>query len=247
MSKAGLNWRERKQDNLRISTLLPVMNEVFSLNKTIECLESLNPKTTFEHIIILSPFSTADSTENARRLQQQYKDKVRVIVQELPGLGGALQAGFSHATGNYILMMASDLETDPTKVPEILLTSREYPDAIISTSRWNGNSSGFVGYGRFKQLLNWFFQRFLGKMFKTSLSDITYGYRLYPSFVINQCEWQRTDFAFLLESILRPLKNGVQVIEVPVVWKKRKEGESSNSLVQMFKYFFVALQVRVSR
>jgi glycosyltransferase involved in cell wall biosynthesis len=222
------------------------MNEVVSLNETIECLESLNPMTIFEHIIILSPLSTAESTENARRLERQYKDSVRVILQELPGLGGALRAGFLYATGDYILMMASDLETDPTKVPEILLASSEFPLAIISTSRWNGISSGFNGYGKFKQLLNWFFQKFLRIIFKTSLSDITYGYRLYPSFVIDECAWQRTDFAFLLESILRPLKNGIQVIEVPVVWKKRNEGQSSNSLSQTVKYLLVALQVRFS-
>ena len=239
--------RSKNEISGKISTLLPVMNEINSLNLTINLLETLNPDTEFEHLIILSPFSTAESAENARRISEQLGAKVRVITQELPGLGGALRAGFASAVGGHVLMMASDLETDPIKVPEILSISRKFPDAIIATTRWSEHSSGFVGYGKLKLVLNWIFQKILGKMFQTSLSDITYGYRLYPRTAIEDCDWRRTDFAFLLESILIPLRNNVKVVEVPVVWKKRTEGRSSNSSSQMLKYILVALRIRIGK
>lgn len=90
---------------LKISTLLPVMNEIYSLNETVKSLESLNPSVSFEHIIILSPDSTAASIENAHNLKYKYNNKVSVIIQEIPGLGGALRSGILFATGDYILMM----------------------------------------------------------------------------------------------------------------------------------------------
>jgi glycosyltransferase involved in cell wall biosynthesis len=241
-----VNLRGFNQEQMMISVLLPVMNEVKSLNSTIELLEGLNRFTSFEHIIILSQFSTKESIENAQRLEIRHGGKVQVILQDLPGLGGALQSGICRAKGDYILMMASDLETDPHAVPELIATCLEFPGAIISTTRWRKQSVGFVGYGKVKMIFNWLFQKFIGILYQTSLTDLTYGFRLYPSEVIKKELWQRTDFAFLLESILVPLRDNVQVVEIPVVWKRREEGRSSNSIKQMIMYLFVAVKLRIN-
>ena len=223
------------------------MNEVLSLNKTVELLDGLNPHAKFEHIVVLSESSTKESIDNAQLLQSDFPDRVKVIFQTLPGLGGALRSAIECSSGDYILMMASDLETDPTYVPNMLSTSCKYPEAIISTTRWAKKSEGFVEYGKAKLFLNWLFQKLLIILFDAKISDLTYGFRLYPREVIQAMEWQRTDFAFLLESILRPLKSEVHVIEVPVVWKKRNEGISNNSFTQMFRYLTVALEIRFSK
>jgi hypothetical protein len=47
-----------------------------------------------------------------------------------------------------------------------------------------------------------------------------------------------------LETLLKPLRLGVPVIEIPSVWKARTEGESHNSFFRNFTYFRTGLKTR---
>ena len=62
-------------------------------------------------------------------------------------------------------MMASDLETDPKTVSELINISKENIDTIICTSRWI-NKNSFYEYGFFKKKLNYLFQSFLACYFR---------------------------------------------------------------------------------
>lgn len=227
-----------------ISVLLPVMNEVASLNQTLQILVEENPQRNFEFLIVISKRSEATAIKNARELQAASPGSVKVIVQERPLLGGALMDGIAAAQGDYILMMASDLETDPYAVKEMLQASGAQPQAIIATTRWQGEGAGFEGYGSGKKVANKIFQRAVRAIFGSDLTDLTYGFRLYPRDALTSFQWQTFNHGFLLESILRPLKAGWTATEVPVTWKAREEGDSNNSWRFYGSYFKLALSIR---
>ena len=46
----------------------------------------------------------------------KYPNLIKTHFQDLPFIGGAIQKGFQISSGTHILMMASDLETDPNDV-----------------------------------------------------------------------------------------------------------------------------------
>jgi glycosyltransferase involved in cell wall biosynthesis len=227
-----------------ISVLLPVMNEVHSLTKTVEIILEQNPNINFEFIIILSPRSTEPAVLNSKSLQASGLGNCSVIVQKYPGLGGAYAHGIEVASGDHILMIASDLETDPNLVKKMISESQQFPESIITTTRWVGDSSGFASYGRIKKALNYVFQKWISFLYRTDLTDYTFGFRLYPSQALTKVRWQTTNFAFLLESILVPLKRGFRAIEIPHYWRPREEGDSNNKLSYFVDYFRIALQIR---
>lgn len=227
-----------------ISVLLPVMNEVASLNQTMRILFEDNPRQNFEFLIVLSKRSETSAVRNARELHATSPQNVKIIVQERPLLGGALMDGIAAAQGEYILMMASDLETDPHAVREMIQASEAQPQAIIATTRWQGEGAGFEGYGSSKKIANKVFQRVVRAIFGSDLTDLTYGFRLYPRDALTSFQWHTLNHGFLLESILRPLKSGWTATELPVTWKAREEGESNNSWRFYASYFKMALSIR---
>ena len=179
-------------------------------------------------------------------LRVRYPEKVKVIEQQRPFLGGATQDAFELATGSHFLMMASDMETPPDRAREFIAQGRQHPNCIITGSRWL-KGGGFEGYSRLKYLLNYVFQKTFSLMYRTHLSDMTYGYRLIPTRLAQSIQWEELRHPFLFETICKPLQLGVEVIEIPTAWRARAEGSSNNSFMVNFQYFRVGLKTRFYR
>lgn len=227
-----------------VTVLLPVVNEIQSLSTTIDIIREDCSEEELEFLIVLSPRADAGAASNARALAAASPADTRVIVQERPKLGGALIDAFEHATGQHIIMMASDLETDPHAVRRLIEASRGNPGTIIATTRWKGEGAGFEGYNGTKQVANRVFQSAIGALYRTHLTDLTYGFRLYPREAVVGQDWTLMDHGFLLESLLRPLKQGWPAIEIPVLWSSRQEGTSNNSWRYYASYFKIAAAIR---
>ena len=98
---------------MQVSVLVPVMNETTALRTTVDVVVRENLVHLNEVLVVTSPRTTTQSLAVAAELQARYPKIVRVVQQQRPFLGGALQDGFAWARGTHILMMAADLETDP--------------------------------------------------------------------------------------------------------------------------------------
>jgi glycosyltransferase involved in cell wall biosynthesis len=223
-----------------VSVVLPTMNEIDSLSETVRTVIEENQGYEFEFLIIVSPKSAPEVLANAHDLaKSNTHHKFVVWCQEAPLLGGAISEGFDRASGYKIILMAADLETNPSHVTRLLFASEKDPEYIIVTSRWIEPNS-FNGYGSLKKVMNWIFQKAVSRLYGQNLTDWTYGYRLYPKHLIQNKKWKSSDFAFLLESILLPLNEGAKVVEIPTNWKRRAEGISSNSIKYYKTYFKIA-------
>jgi dolichol-phosphate mannosyltransferase len=235
--------KEKKESLPLYTVLIPVMNEIESLNETISIILEQNQKN-FEFVIILSPKTKFEARQNALEYEKKLNSKISIITQIKPGIGGAYQDGINICRGDYIIMIASDLETDPNLVKDLIALSVLNPDKIITTTRWRGEGAGFEGYGVLKYVLNWIFQKTVSYLFHFNLTDYTFGFRLYPKESIKTWEWKEFNFAFLLESILIPLREGWKVIETPHNWKPRVEETSNNKFIYYLSYFRVVSRVK---
>jgi len=153
-----------------------------------------------------------------------------------------MQDAFDWANGTHVLMMASDLETDPGTVKDLISKAAEGYD-IVTATRWAGEG-GFQGYETTKYVLNWVFQQSFRCLYRTSLSDLTYGFRIFKTEWVKTIAWEESRHAFLLETMLKPLRLGAQAVEVPTVWRSRMEGASHNTFWQNFVYFRIAVKTR---
>jgi glycosyltransferase involved in cell wall biosynthesis len=239
----GINMVENNKA-MKVSFLVTVLNETDSLRETVDTIFALAADNVQEVLIVIAPHTTVSSRTVIRELMDKHRPYVRVHEQRLPFLGGALREGFAEARGDFLLLIASDLETDPTLVPQMIETMKTGQWDIVATSRWI-NGGGFEGYGRLKLVLNYFFQKFFRLVYRTNLTDLTFGYRLYRKAILDGIVWEELGHPFLLECLLKPLRRGARVTEVACRWRPRVEGDSTNTLLRMFHYLRTAVKTRL--
>lgn len=227
---------------MKISVILPVINETFSLERTIETVSSENKEIAIEYIIVTSPKKTTPASRKViAELLKKYKN-IRHMEQKKPFIGGALSESFGYATGDYTVMMASDLETDPHTVKKLIETIESKKVDIVCTNRWC-KEGGFDGYNPLKFILNKVFQSIFKLLYHTKLSDLTFAFRIYKTEILKSIEWEELKHPFFLETILKPLKLGYVAVEIPSPWKAREEGESQNTFMHNFAYFKIGVKV----
>ena len=227
-----------------VSVLLPVINETFSLKQTVDIIASSSAEFIEEYLIICCKKTTAESRKAIADLQQVYGSKIAVLEQKLPFLGGAVRDAFDICKGTHVIMMASDLETDPSLVKQLIEEEMKSPDMIITATRWKGKGGGFKGYNPVKLVFNFLFQKMFSLLYGVSLSDMTFGYRIFPSRLVKSIRWEEVRHPFLFETVLKPLRLGVKVKEIPSVWEARQEGESANTFFRNFEYFKTGVRIR---
>jgi hypothetical protein len=225
------------------SVILPVMNETASLRQTVEIVRRQAGDRLKELLIVVCGRTTADAMSVVGQLRRELGDLVVVHDQKLPFLGGAFREAFGLARGSHVLMMASDLETDPNDVGTLIAEAEKTPSGIVTASRWIRGGQ-FHGYSKVKLVCNWVFQRFFSALYGTRLTDMTYGYRIFPTRLVQAIRWEELRHPFHLETIVKPLRLGVPVIEIPSVWRCRVEGESQTPFFRNFAYFRIGLKTR---
>lgn len=234
------------QEFKNVTILLPVMNETYSLTKTVETiLNTCNRYDLAEFIILICKKTTLKSRNTAEMLVEKYSSKVRIYIhdQKLPFVGGAIREGFDLAIGSHVILMSSDLETDPRLIKDFIYYSKENPEYIITASRWM-KEGGFENYNKIKLICNLIFERLISWFYFSKLTDLTYAFRLFPTALVKQIKWEELKHPFFLETALKPLRLGVKFKEIPAYWVARTEGVSQNSFLANFMYYKTAWHIR---
>ena len=226
-----------------VTVNLPVINETISLTETVDILLRDAKDRIREFLIVVCKRTTPEAMAVIEKLQQDLGDLVVVHHQTLPFLGGAVRECFDLARGSHFLMMASDLETDPNIAAAMIAEEDKNPSGIVTASRWIPGGS-FHGYSKIKLVCNWIFQRLFSLLYGTRLTDMTFGYRIFPTKLVQSIRWEELRHPFLLETMTKPLRLGVPVVEIPTVWYPRQEGESQNSFFRNFVYFRNGVKTR---
>ncbi len=221
-----------------LSIILPFLNEINSLKKTLSILNKI--KIEKEFLIICSAKLTKKKIKKEiTSLKKKYKN-FKCYNQIQPFVGGAIDLGLLKAKKKYIAIMASDLETNPYELNRMIKISLKNKNSIISADRWVKNQGLRVNdYGLIKYLANFIFQKLLKLFFNYKILDFTFAYRIYPKKALNNYKIKELRHGFALEMLLVPMKRGFNVITVPSKWKKRIEGQSSINLKSYFSYLKV--------
>ncbi len=229
-----------------VTVILPAVTETDSLDETARALKETSDADIAEVLAVVCDRTTPESLARCRALEAPFGERLRIHHQRLPFLGGAMREAFQLATASHIIMMASDLETDPAVVPAFIEVAKERPDVVVTASRW-ASGGGFSGYGPLRVAANWTFQHLTSLIYRTHLTDATFGYRLFPTALVQAIRWQGLRHEFLLETVLKPLRLGVDVVEIPTFWTPRPDGESQNSLRTQARYIRTLLVHRFQK
>ncbi len=229
-----------------VTILLPAMDETYSLSQTVDTIMAdCDAKDIEGFIIIVCDRTSADTRAVAEELVKKYSGTVNIFIhdQTLPFVGGAIREGIDLAKGSHVVMMSSDLETDPHVIKKFIKGAKKYPDRIITATRWR-NGGGFENYNKIKLICNLIFERSIGIFYGVGLSDLTYAYRIFPTALMQSIKWEELKHPFFLETALKPLRLKVKFVETPGHWAARTEGVSQNGFFDNFKYFRTAFHNR---
>lgn len=125
-----------------VSVLLPAFNEGAVIQDSLRSLMALR----YSHleIIVIDDGSQDDTAARARQAAKKSNLPIRVIAQANRGKAGALNTGFIHASGAYVLVVDADSRVEPDSLQYGL---RHFADQQV------GAVGGFVGVANRQKLL----------------------------------------------------------------------------------------------
>lgn len=233
--------------------ILPTYNEKGNIERIIETLEEdVFPKIKQWDmgILVADDLSPDGTSDVARGLMQKYKN---LEINEGPkkGLGAAYIRGMTYAVdklhADVVFEMDSDLQHDPTKVPQFLKKIDEGYDMVIGTRYSGGGSipdSWPLKRKAFSIVANLFVRSVLMRF---AIHDWTGGYRALRKEVFLKEKNELNNFSgyiFQISFLHKALRDGFKVAEVPFHFSDRIHGSSKiasfSYILEVVKYVLTA-------
>jgi glycosyltransferase involved in cell wall biosynthesis len=208
--------RRRIPSDPCVSVVIPARDEAANLPAVLADL----PKDVFE-IVLVDGASTDGTVDVARACRPD----IRVIHQVGRGKGDAMLRGFAAAQGDIIVMLDGDGSARADEIPRFVKALEEGAD-LAKGSRFidGGGSADITPLRRFG---NRFLRGTVNLLFKTSYTDLCYGYNAVWARSLPQLCLNCTGFEF--ESLLniRAARARLDVREVPSYEDPRLNGQSN--------------------
>jgi dolichol-phosphate mannosyltransferase len=214
------------------SVVVPCHNEAANVRSLVEAL--LQTYDDYIHEIVLVDDHSTDDTADVVRDLAAVEPRVRLVSNEsAPGVGSALRRGYAFATGRYILSMDCDFALIVPELRDLFDAVAEGRDGAIG-SRFSYESV-LVNYPFLKILGNRGFHLLAQLVLRRRVRDISNNLKLYKAPILKQLELTEPGFAANVETGLKPLLQGWDIVEVPVSWVNRTStmGTSSFKLLQV--------------
>ena len=119
----------------KISIIVPVYNEINTLEKVIDRLQEVPFCGLEKEIIIVDDYST----DGTRELMKDYEGMYKVFYHDYnQGKGAAIRTGLSHITGDIMVIQDADLEYDPADYDELIKLIIDGKADVVYGSRLSG-------------------------------------------------------------------------------------------------------------
>lgn len=119
---------------VEISVVVPLFNEEESLKELTARIEDALEEFSFE-LIFVDDGSNDRSWEQITGLSEEKKYIKAIRLRKNYGKSSALQAGFDHVSGSYVITLDADLQDDPFEIPGMLKKLDEGYDLVSGWKR----------------------------------------------------------------------------------------------------------------
>jgi len=215
---------------MKISVVIPTRNEEGMIR---EIIDGCRPYA--DELMVVDGHSTDKTREIAEDAG------VKVILDNGKGKGAALRQAATVVTGDIIVFIDADGSHDPRDIPRLVEPIIKGEADHVSGSRLIGGSSELHGGFDecFRLMGSSFITACINWRFKVVLSESQNGFRAIKTAVIRQLGLQENITTIEQEMIMKTLKKGLRMGEVPTHEHKRKMGYSKISLKKVwFRYVY---------
>ena len=192
-----------------VAVVMITKNEEKSVRKVISDIKKYVPGAE-----ILLVDSSADKTPQIAK-----KMGARVIRQYPPkGYGPAMMKALSTPKKDIIVTMDCDNTYPANIIPKLIKKINQGYD-LVGTTRVSSKKSKHMRLENY--LANKMFNWFASLVFLRQIHDVHSGMRAYRKDLIHKIKWNYRPSALPVELLLKPIRLGYQVIEIPIVYKQR--------------------------
>jgi dolichol-phosphate mannosyltransferase len=178
-------------------------------------------------------------------------DREELRVLHRPGKGGlgpAYLAGFAEALAGgagYVLEMDADFSHDPEDVGRLLAAARDGADLVLGSRYVPGG--GVTDWGVVRRLISRGGSLYARVLLGMRQHDLTGGFKCFRRATLEAIDLQSVTskgYAFQIELTYRAAQRGLRIVEVPIVFRERRVGESKMSSRIALEAFWRVPQIR---
>ena len=231
-----------------LSIIIPVYNEEKFILNTLKRVIKADSLGLEKEIIVVDDASTDNSIKRIKEFQKNNaKAKIKLFVQKKnKGKGSALKTGFSHSTGDIVLVQDADLEYDPVDYPTLVEPFLKNDADVVYGSRFiSGKTHRVLYFWHYK--VNKFLTTLSNMLTNLNLTDMETGYKVFRGEIIRkiapQLESERFGFEPEVTARISKIKN-IKIYEVGISYSGRtyEEGkkigwkDGIRAIWEIFKY-----------
>lgn len=205
----------------KISIVIPVYNEINTIDKILEKVEKASFCGLEKEIILVDDMSQDGTREHLKTLEGRYNiyyhDKNK-------GKGAAIRTAMSHISGDIMVIQDADLEYDPEDYQELIKLIIEDKADVVYGSRLTGA----------KPSRSFMFTHLLGNKLLTFTTNILYGatltdmetcYKAFRASFLKDIQIKSDRFDFEPEITAKMLKKKARLYELPISYYGREYDE----------------------
>jgi dolichol-phosphate mannosyltransferase len=212
--------------------IIPTYNERENIEKIIRKVISL-PKQF--NILIIEDSSPDGTGEIVKTLIKEFPE--RIFIEERKGklgLGTAYIHGFKWAIAhnyNFIFEMDADFSHNPEDLVRLYAACKEQGADMAIGSRYI-NGVNVVNWPMGRVLMSYYASAYVRLVTRMKIRDTTAGFKCYTKKVLETIDLNKIRFigyAFQIEMKFTAWKHGFKIVEVPIIFTDRTEGQSKMS------------------
>ena len=222
-----------------VSVIIPAHNEEPTIAEVVRACAANTPG--LLEIIVVDDGSSDDTSAAAGAAGAEV-----LRLENNRGKGFALQRGIDRARGEILLFIDADGQDDPTEIPLLLAAFRPGIDLVLG--------SRFMGHFRPGAItrMNYLGTRFItgsvNALFGIHVTDPLAGFRAVRKSVFDTVRLEAKGYDIEVDVLLRVVRNGGGVAEVPATRSTRPFGASGlSSMKDGSLILWRALQIRLAR
>ena len=228
--------------------IIPTFNEIENIEKIIRKIFSLTKPF---HVLIIEDGSPDGTASVVKKLIKEFPAQLHIEErQEKLGLGTAYIHGFKWALKKdyeFIFEMDADFSHNPEDLVRLYnANTLEGGDLSIGSRYVNGVN--IVNWPMSRLLMSFFASKYVKLITGMPIHDSTAGFKCYRRKVLETLKLNEIIFvgyAFQIEMKFKVWKHNFKIIEVPVIFTDRKEGESKMSSGIFTEAIFGVIQMKI--
>jgi dolichol-phosphate mannosyltransferase len=223
-----------------VTVVLPTYDE--AANLPVIAAELFGLPLSGLHILVADDNSPDGTGAVADQLAEQYgQDKMTVMHRpEKQGLGRAYVDGMTRAIAagaEFVVQMDSDLSHAPKYLPQMLGTLLSTEADVVIGSRYVTGASLAAEWSWHRRALSAFANGYVRALLRLGIRDVTAGFKIWRSSAlqtIDVASIRSNGYSFQVEMNYRSVRNGLKIVELPIHFAERREGDSKmNVWVQL--------------